>query len=180
MWGIFCLYENYLYLCGMEKVCNTCNTAKPASDFRNRNQCKTCENKIRYQKNKIRKQTDPEFASWCRSFDVQRKRRKEKEDPMTGFIQIMRQCVRKSFTRKGYTKKSKVHTILGTDWSVVKSHMESLFKEGMTWDNHGEWHIDHIIPISSGKTEDEVVKLCHHTNLQPLWAEENLLKSNKI
>ena len=40
--------------------------------------------------------------------------------------------------------------------------------------------IDHIIPISSGKTEDEVIKLCHYSNLQPLWAEENLLKSDKI
>jgi hypothetical protein len=58
--------------------------------------------------------------------------------------------------------------------------MESLFKEGMTWDNHGEWHIDHIIPISSGKTEDEVVKLCHYTNLQPLWKTENLLKGDKL
>jgi hypothetical protein len=50
----------------------------------------------------------------------------------------------------------------------------------MTWDNHGEWHIDHIIPISSGKTEDEVLKLCHYTNLQPLWKEDNLKKSDKI
>ena len=165
----------------MDKVCNTCNVSKSKSNYRNsRKQCKTCENKIRYQKNKLRRQNDPEFASWCRSFDVQRKRRKEKEDPMTGFIQIMRQCVRKSFKRNGYTKKSRAHIILGTDWSVVKLHMESLFKEGMTWNNHGEWHIDHIIPISSGKTEDEVVKLCHYSNLQPLWAEENLLKSNTI
>ena len=39
--------------------------------------------------------------------------------------------------------------------------------------------IDHIIPISSGNTEEEVIKLCHYNNLQPLWAEENLLKSNK-
>jgi len=165
----------------MDKVCNTCNVLKSKSNYRNsRNQCKTCENKIRYQKNKLRRQNDPEFNSWWKSYDVDRKRKKENEDPMTGFIQIMRQCVRKSFKRNGYTKKSRTHIILGTDWSVVKLHMESLFKEGMTWNNHGEWHIDHIIPISSGKTEDEVVKLCHYSNLQPLWAEENLLKSNTI
>jgi len=165
----------------MDKVCNTCNVSKSKSNYRNnRKQCKTCENKIRYQKNKLRRQNDPEFNSWWKSYDVDRKRKKENEDPMTGFIQIMRQCVRKSFKRNGYTKKSRAHIILGTDWSVVKSHMESLFKEGMTWNNHGEWHIDHIIPISSGKTEDEVVKLCHYSNLQPLWAEENLLKSNTI
>ena len=165
----------------MDKVCNTCNVSKSKSNYRNnRKQCKTCENKNRYQKNKLRRQNDPVFNSWWKSYDVDRKRKKENEDPMTGFIQIMRQCVRKSFKRNGYTKKSRAHIILGTDWSVVKSHMESLFKEGMTWNNHGEWHIDHIIPISSGKTEDEVVKLCHYSNLQPLWAEENLLKSNTI
>jgi hypothetical protein len=165
----------------MEKVCNTCNTAKPASDYRSgRKQCKSCENKIRYQINKLRKQTDPEFASQWRSFDVKRKRRKEREDPMAGFIQIMRVCVRKGLSRKGYTKKSRAYEILGAEWSEVKLHMESLFKEGMTWDNHGEWHIDHIIPISSGKTEDEVIKLCHYTNLQPLWKTENLLKGDKL
>lgn len=163
-----------------EKVCNTCKTSKPIFEYRGRKQCKTCENKNRYQRNKLRRQNDPEFNSWWKSYDVYRKRKKENEDPMTGFIQIMRVCIRKSLSRNGYTKKSRAHTILGADWSVVKLHMESLFKEGMTWENHGEWHIDHIIPISSGKTEDEVIKLCHYSNLQPLWAEENLLKSNKI
>jgi hypothetical protein len=50
----------------------------------------------------------------------------------------------------------------------------------MSWENYGEWHIDHIIPISSAKTNQEVYKLNHHTNFQPLWAEDNLRKSNKL
>jgi 5-methylcytosine-specific restriction endonuclease McrA len=58
--------------------------------------------------------------------------------------------------------------------------MESLFKEGMTWDNYGEWEIDHIIPLSSSNSEKELNKLFHYTNLQPLWAVENLKKKNRM
>jgi hypothetical protein len=52
----------------------------------------------------------------------------------------------------------------------------------MTWDNYGVggWEIDHIIPLASAKTEEEVYKLCHYTNLQPLWANENFKKGKKI
>jgi hypothetical protein len=50
----------------------------------------------------------------------------------------------------------------------------------MSWENRDEWHIDHIIPLSSANSEEELYKLCHYTNLQPLWAEENIKKSNKI
>ena len=49
----------------------------------------------------------------------------------------------------------------------------------MRWDNHGEWHMDHIKPISLAKTENEILELNHYTNFQPLWANENLSKSNK-
>jgi hypothetical protein len=59
-------------------------------------------------------------------------------------------------------------------------YLGDLFTEKMNWDNYGEWHIDHIIPLSSANTEEEIYKLCHYTNLQPLWAEDNIKKSNKI
>jgi hypothetical protein len=50
----------------------------------------------------------------------------------------------------------------------------------MSLDNHGKWHLDHIIPLATATTEEDVIRLNHYTNFQPLWADDNLKKSNKI
>jgi hypothetical protein len=72
---------------------------------------------------------------------------------------------------------------LGCSIQELKHHLESKFLVGMSWDNYGKhgWHIDHIIPLSKfNLTDDEQLrKACHYTNLQPLWAKDNLVKSNK-
>ena len=80
------------------------------------------------------------------------------------------------------TKKNKTFEIVGCTPEFLKEHLEKQFKEGMSWENYGlyGWHIDHIIPLSSSKTEEEIYQLSHYTNLQPLWAEDNLKKGNKI
>ena len=81
---------------------------------------------------------------------------------------------------KGYKKKGRTEEILGANWKTVELFIEAEFVDGMNWDNKGEWHIDHIIPLSSAETEQEIIKLCHYTNLQPLWAFDNLSKGNKL
>lgn len=72
--------------------------------------------------------------------------------------------------------------LVGCEYEFLVEYIENQFTEGMSWDNYGYygWHLDHIIPLSSAKTEHEIYKLYHYTNLQPLWAEDNLKKSNKI
>jgi hypothetical protein len=74
--------------------------------------------------------------------------------------------------------------LLGGDIETVKTHIEKQFTEGMSWDNYGYygWHIDHIIPCASfDLTDPEQQKRCfHYTNLQPLWAEDNLRKNATI
>ena len=62
----------------------------------------------------------------------------------------------------------------------IKDFFENLFTEGMSWDNQGKWHIDHIIPLASATTYDEVIKLSHYSNLQPLWASDNMRKGARI
>ena len=93
----------------------------------------------------------------------------------------MRSLIRSSFNRKNsYKKPNKSEILLGCNWLHFKEYFEKLFKPGMSWSNHGDWHIDHIVPLSTGKNVNDIIKLCHHSNLQPLWATENLKKSDRI
>ena len=73
---------------------------------------------------------------------------------------------------------------LGCTIEELKQYLESKFSPGMTWDNHGlnGWHIDHIKPLVSFDLTDrkQLLEACHYTNLQPLWAKDNLSKSDKI
>jgi hypothetical protein len=73
---------------------------------------------------------------------------------------------------------------LGCTIDELKTHLESKFQSGMTWDNWSlkGWHIDHIKPLASFDLTDreQLLIACHYTNLQPLWAKDNLIKSAKI
>ena len=85
-----------------------------------------------------------------------------------------------SIKKQGYTKKSRTYEILGCSYEDFKIHLENQFTEGMTWDNYGKWHLDHIYPVSRAIDEQHLIKLNHYTNFQPLWAEDNFKKSNNI
>ena len=93
----------------------------------------------------------------------------------------LRSRVRGAF-KSGGEKAEKTMELLGCSVQHVKDHLESQFTEGMTWENQGEWHIDHIRPCASfDLTDPEEQKKCFHwTNLQPLWAQDNLRKGAKI
>lgn len=108
------------------------------------------------------------------------KAQKRKEDIMFALKERLRCRVNICFKKNGWSKHAKTMLMLGAEWETVKAHIESLFQEGMTWDNRGEWHIDHIIPLASAKTPEEAEKLCHYSNLQPLWALDNLIKADSM
>lgn len=83
---------------------------------------------------------------------------------------------------KGICKSNKTSILLGCSIDQLKQHLKSKFQQGMTWENYGEWHIDHIRPCASfdlSKLEEQK-KCFHFSNLQPLLAKDNLAKGDKI
>jgi hypothetical protein len=108
------------------------------------------------------------------------KNRKE-TDSLFKLTKILRLRFYHILKNKNLNKETKTFEIVGCTPEFLKNYIENKFSEGMSWDLMGQHiHIDHIIPLSSAKTKEELYKLCHYTNLQPLWATDNLKKSNKI
>jgi hypothetical protein len=116
--------------------------------------------KILNEKIKLKKLTNPIFSISC----------------------SLRKRMSEYLRKNNILKKNKTFEIVGLNPIELSHYLESKFTEGMSWDNYGKygWHIDHIIPLSSAKTEKELYKFCHYTNLQPLWAFDNLSKGSKI
>jgi hypothetical protein len=100
------------------------------------------------------------------------------------FAARLRTLVYVSLKTQSASKASGTVDLVGCSIAELQSHLASKFKPGMSWANHGRdgWHIDHIIPCSLfDLTDSEQQKKCfHYTNLQPLWAIENIKKSNKL
>ena len=111
--------------------------------------------------------------------NIYRKNRKA-IDPIFSIRLRIKDAINNSLSKKGFTKRSRTHEILGCDWETFKEHIESRFLDGMSWENRDEWHIDHIIPVSLAQDEEAVITLNHYLNLRPLWAAENLEKSDKM
>ena len=137
-----------------------------------------------YERDKVKKlkeqserwKNDPEFRKRRSNHAMNRR----KTDPNYRLIETIRNRTRISIIKQ--YKNSKTINLLGASIDDVRKHIESLWLNGMSWENHGTkgWHIDHIIPLSKCKNEEDMLKLCHYTNLQPLWFEDNLKKSDKI
>lgn len=109
--------------------------------------------------NKKQRSTNPEFRCLCAM--------------RSGFRQFLKQ--------KGCTKTSRTMAIIGCTPQQLRDHLESQFKRGMSWENHGSfWHIDHIVPVSHFRTTDEeIAKAWNWQNLRPLCARQNMSEGNR-
>lgn len=142
--------------------------------------------KAHYEKNKdffleknrkYRKNNRESINATQREYESKRR----KNDPLYRLKRFQRDSLtRISKVIKGKQKRTSAE-YLGCSIKEFKNYIESKWQKGMNWSNntiHG-WHIDHIIPLSTAKTEEDIIKLCHYTNHQPLWAKDNLSKGNK-
>ena len=108
----------------------------------------------------------------------QYKKQRRATDPLFKLVGNIRARIGSSFRNGGFNKKSKTAAILGCTFKEYYKHIESQFKDGMSWQRMDEIHIDHRLPLSAANTEAELLVLNHHRNLQPMWAAENLAKSD--
>lgn len=113
---------------------------------------------------------------------------KMNNDKLFYLKESIRSSIKQSFKRKGFKKISNTQNILGCSLLEFKLYLESKFEDWMTWENKGlyngelnyGWDIDHIIPISSAKTEEDIILLNHYTNLQPLCSYMNRVVKRDI
>lgn len=117
------------------------------------------------------------LSAWRRGYEKD----KVKTDPIYMLKKNMRVRITHEVKKFGAKKSDTIVNLVGP-MSELKAYIEKQFKPGMTWQNHGDWHIDHIIPLSifNLKHYEEQEVAFHYTNLQPLWRAENLSKSNSM
>lgn len=178
------------------KPCSDCNKELPLSSYyKNKRHpdgrasfCKECQserNKVNYLNNseKIRAKTSEYYK---KNKDIllnkanKRQSKRIKEDPKYKLIRNLRNRLYYSLKNHGWEKSVHLKEYVGCDIDTLKLYLESQFQDGMTWDNYGRWHIDHIIPLSSANNPEKLKELCHYKNLTPLWAKDNLKKKDKI
>lgn len=190
--------------CGVEKEIT--EFRKSYSSLRGkyycRNKCKECERKQNNEYNRkkynnggkeIDKKYHDEHRSYYREYskryyqehkkEINRKRQIRKQNDKIFCLTInVRKSILNSFGRKSYKKPNKTEKITGLKNEQITKYLLETFKDnyGYEWDGKEKIHIDHIIPLSTANSEEDVIKLCHYTNLQLLKAEDNWKKGDRL
>ncbi len=173
----------------VKKVCKTCSLEKELDKFPKTNKgyfrgsCKSCYHiqiakaPSRVLHNQYRKKHYSNNREAIIKQATRRKKVRYQTDPYYKLKKQMRN--RLKLALKNNWKSGQTIELLGCSISELKYYIESQFQPGMTWNNRKDWHIDHIKPLCTFNLNnpDQVKIACHHSNLRPLWAEENMRRS---
>ena len=165
--------------------------------YRNKNIEKTKQDQHNWRKNNVEKTREylkkymskPDYKSKKKKYrETHKEQIKEnrKQYRLNNKVSLyLRSRLSKILKTKRINKQNSTMKYIGCSTNELKRHLEKQFTEGMSWDNYGKWHIDHIIPFNyytkecGGLTEENLYKVMNYKNLQPLWAIDNLLKNGK-
>ena len=153
-------------LYGVKSKCKECLKSSQ-SDYRSNN-----KDSVRLSRARYSARNRDKINAWCST--------KRAADPTFRWVRNTRCNLSHILHGRAYHQPTL--DLLGCTRQEYRDHLESKFTDGMSWDNYGEWHVDHILPVSSfDQSDPEQQKICwHFSNTQPLWAEDNMAKGSKL
>lgn len=171
------------------KTCTRCNIEKPVGDFGpmvtafdgRKPHCKACHALLNL--DYVDRNRDEVNARWrdANPRHAERNRQRRAEDPEFRIKCNLSSRISSSLKARNTKKSVKTIELFGCSPKELCTYLETKFTEGMTWKNYGKWHVDHIRPcVSFNLLNVEEQRQCFHwTNLQPLWAIDNLRKNSR-
>lgn len=180
----------------MFKSCTLCRIGKNHSEFSKdkdkkdgiKSSCKECQKKVYEEKKQsISKQRSENYQVNREKILARNKAYHQKtqyvknrriKDPCFRIAQNLRSRISK-YLSNTLSDVSAIRN-LGCSIQELKTHLELQFKTDMSWENYGQWQIDHIVPLASVNSEEDLIALCHYSNLQPLWSWQNQSKGKKV
>lgn len=167
-------YRNICKICDKKKLddwvkINPDKIKKQRDNWRLENAEKKKENDNKYRVNN-REKEQKRLKEYYKNNSIKVKENHKKWREKNKYKIAFRSLLRNSLVRLGKEKENKTIELLGYSVLDLKEHMENLFTEGMSWDNYGEWHIDHIVGIVNFDSETPQSIVNALSNLRPLWA----------
>lgn len=168
---------------GISGYCKKCHNSKnrqyPKDEDAIRANGRRHYEKNKDARNEIASKYKKDNHEWIRTWRNNYQKERRNSDVLFRVSQNIRSRVNLIIRKNKEITSGGLKDTLGCSLLELKSHIEKRFVDGMSWDNYGEWHLDHIMPLISAKTSEELNALCHYTNMQPLWAVDNLRKGAK-
>ena len=160
----------------LRSCCKTCGNARAKKRHRELYATEEGRERLRAQgrKSEKKRRMNGKANAYRKTYENKR----YKEDAAFQTKKIMRTRIRMCFSKHGVKKAAKTTELMGCSPEFLNAHLEKYFDDNMSWENHGKWHIDHVVPCCAFGATIEEQKILHwYENLRPMLAKENISKS---